>query len=76
MQTKAGPLTGQYTQHGGRERRGERGRRGPLRGGRWQGTGKAAGKGGGERETSEGAKGRTDKEEQSDKGHHETQSQM
>ena len=37
-----------------------------LRGGRWQGTGKAAG---GKRETPEGTKERTDKEEQSDRGH-------
>ena len=46
MQTNAGPLTGQYTQHGGRERRGGKGAEGRLGGWGWQGTGKAAGGGG------------------------------
>ena len=46
MQTNAGPLTGQYTQHGGWDRGGGKGGGGPHRGGRGKGTGKAAGDGG------------------------------
>ena len=61
VQTNAGPLTGQYTQHGGRERRGGKGAEGRLGGRRWQGTGKAAGDGGEKGGTPVGPKDRTDK---------------
>ena len=49
MQTNAGPLTGQYTQHGGRERRGGKGAEDRLGGGggkgRWRLPGEEGGKG-------------------------------
>ena len=61
MQTNAGPLTGQYTQHGGRERGGGKGAEGRLGGRRWQGTGKATGGGGEKGGTPVGPKDRTDK---------------
>ena len=60
MQTNAGPLTGQYTQHGGRERGGG----GPLMRGRGRQPGAEE-----KRETPEGTKDRTDKGEQSNRGH-------
>ena len=44
MQTNAGPLTGQYTQHGGRERGGGKGEEGRLGGGGGKGRGKLPGK--------------------------------
>ena len=51
MQTNAGPLTGQYTQHGRRAgARGGKGGGGPPRGGRWQRAGEAAGGRGGKGE--------------------------
>jgi len=40
VQTNAGPLTGQYTQHGGRERRGGKGADDSLGGGGGKGRGK------------------------------------
>ena len=47
MQTNAGPLTGQYTQHGGRERRGGKGAEGRLGGGGGKGRGRLPGEEGG-----------------------------
>ena len=76
VQTNAGPLTGQYTQHGGRERGGGKGAEGRLGGGGGKGRGRQPGE--------EGEKGNAGRNKGQNwqsgtvwqRTHHETQSQM
>jgi hypothetical protein len=68
VQTKAGPPTGQYTQHRGRERGGRKGAEGRLGGGGGKGRGRQPGATG-KREIPEGKRDGADKGGQPDRGH-------